>query len=170
MNLAYMKDMLNVALTCDADSSIRAVVIGGGDKLFCAGGDLPFFAEQGGEDIGGLLKEVTTYLHSAISLFARMEKPVITAINGAAAGAGFSLAIMGDYAIAGRSASFTMAYTVRAVTPGTYALPPATVEDMYRPHFNARTGMGRIEVIGPKPRCHESSNPSAKAGSGWGGG
>ena len=43
----------------------------------------------------------------------------------------------------------TLAYMVRAVTPGTYALPPAMVEDMYRPHLNARTEMGRIEVIGP---------------------
>ena len=43
----------------------------------------------------------------------------------------------------------TFAYMVRAVTPGIYALPPAMVEDMYRPHLNARTEMGRIEVIGP---------------------
>ena len=43
----------------------------------------------------------------------------------------------------------TLAYMVRAVTPGSYALPPALVEDMYRPHLNARTEMGRIEVIGP---------------------
>ena len=49
------------------------------------------------------------------------------------------------------SRDFVLAYVVRAVTPGTYALPPAMVEDMYRPHFNARTDMGRIEVIGPKP-------------------
>ena len=44
-----------------------------------------------------------------------------------------------------------LAYVVRAVTPGSYALPPALVEDMYRPHLNARTDMGRIEVIGPRP-------------------
>lgn len=49
------------------------------------------------------------------------------------------------------SREFVLAYVVRAVTPGTYALPPALVEDMYRPHLNARTDMGRIEVIGPRP-------------------
>ena len=50
------------------------------------------------------------------------------------------------------SREFTLAYVVRAVTPGTYALPPAVVEDMYRPHLNARTGMGTIEVIGATPQ------------------
>lgn len=51
----------------------------------------------------------------------------------------------------GHGRTFTLAYTVRAVTPGKYVLPAATVEDMYRPHLNAHTGMSRIEVIGPKP-------------------
>jgi uncharacterized protein YfaS (alpha-2-macroglobulin family) len=46
---------------------------------------------------------------------------------------------------------FTLAYMVRAVTPGRYVLPAATVEDMYRPQFNARTAMGEVEVIAPKP-------------------
>lgn len=50
----------------------------------------------------------------------------------------------------GDARAFTLAYVVRAVTPGAYALPPAVVEDMYRPHLNARTDMGRIEVIGPR--------------------
>jgi len=46
---------------------------------------------------------------------------------------------------------FTLAYMVRAVTPGRFALPPALVEDMYRPHLNARTASGRSEVIGIEP-------------------
>ena len=45
---------------------------------------------------------------------------------------------------------FTLAYMVRAVTPGTYALPPAMVEDMYRPWLNARTASGRMRVFAPK--------------------
>jgi hypothetical protein len=47
--------------------------------------------------------------------------------------------------------SFTLAYVVRAVTPGVYVAPPALVENMYRPYLNARTETGRIEVIGPRP-------------------
>lgn len=46
----------------------------------------------------------------------------------------------------GADASYTLAYVVRAVTPGTYAHPAATVEDMYRPEFSARTASGMMEV------------------------
>jgi len=52
---------------------------------------------------------------------------------------------------AGDEREFTFAYLVRAVSPGVYALPPSTVEDMYRPQLWARTGMGQVEVIGPRP-------------------
>ncbi len=44
-----------------------------------------------------------------------------------------------------------LAYVVRAVSPGTYVLPAAVVEDMYRPHLSARTAQGVVEVVGPKP-------------------
>jgi hypothetical protein len=47
--------------------------------------------------------------------------------------------------------SFTLAYVVRAVTPGRYVAPPALVEDMYRPHLNGWSETGRVEVIGPRP-------------------
>ena len=44
---------------------------------------------------------------------------------------------------------FSVAYSMRAVSPGTFAQPAATVEDMYRPYFNARTATGTVEVVGP---------------------
>ena len=50
--------------------------------------------------------------------------------------------------MAGRR-KITVAYTVRAVSPGTFVYPAATVEDMYRPEFNARTATGKVEVVGP---------------------
>ncbi|WP_051241390.1 alpha-2-macroglobulin family protein [Stappia stellulata] len=46
--------------------------------------------------------------------------------------------------------SYTFAYLARASVPGRFALPPATVEDMYRPDMNGRTGAGRFEVLGPR--------------------
>ncbi len=49
------------------------------------------------------------------------------------------------------SRELTMAYVVRAVSPGNYVHPAAVVEDMYRPHLSARTGQGSVEVVGPKP-------------------
>jgi 2-(1,2-epoxy-1,2-dihydrophenyl)acetyl-CoA isomerase len=62
----------------------------------------------------------------AISRFNRMDAPVVIAVNGAAAGAGFSLALAGDFAIAGESVKLTMAYTRAGLTPdgsSTYFLP-----------------------------------------------
>ncbi len=44
---------------------------------------------------------------------------------------------------------YSVAYTLRAVSPGTFAAPAATVEDMYRPELNARTAAGTVEVVGP---------------------
>src|SRR5690606_9274928 len=44
---------------------------------------------------------------------------------------------------------FSVAYSMRAVSPGTFAQPAATVEDMYRPYLNARTASGSVEVVGP---------------------
>ena len=61
-----------------------------------------------------------------MSTFARMDAVVITAVNGAAAGAGFSLAITGDLVLAAESASFTMAYTTVGLSPdgsSSYYLP-----------------------------------------------
>jgi len=47
--------------------------------------------------------------------------------------------------------NITLAYVVRAVSPGKYVLPAAVVEDMYRPHLSARTSQGVVKVVGPKP-------------------
>ncbi len=49
----------------------------------------------------------------------------------------------------GGPTSYTVAYSVRAVSPGTFTYPAATVEDMYRAEFNARTAAGKVEVVGP---------------------
>jgi 2-(1,2-epoxy-1,2-dihydrophenyl)acetyl-CoA isomerase len=125
LNLQMAKELMATAIRCDEDPAVRAVLITGKGKLFCAGGDLASFAEAG-EEMPALLKELTTYLHSAISRFARMRAPVIAAINGAAAGAGFSLACATDLAIAAESARFTMAYTRVGLTPdgsSTHTLP-----------------------------------------------
>ncbi len=51
----------------------------------------------------------------------------------------------------GDNREITLAYVVRAVSPGTYVAPAAVVEDMYRPHLSARTAQGSVEVVGPKP-------------------
>ena len=123
--MASGRELMDVAIRCDEDPAIRAVLLTGRGKFFSAGGDLKYFAESG-DGLAKALKEMTVYCHSAASRFARMEKPLVTAVNGAAAGMGMSFALCGDLVIAAESATFTAAYTAAALAPDggmTYLLP-----------------------------------------------
>src|SRR6266704_5135476 len=109
LNLTLGREIFHAALEVDEDPSVRCVVVTGAGKAFCAGGDVKDFADNLPR-IGVVIKELTTYLHGAISRLARTDKPVVMAINGMAAGGGFSLALAGDLVIAAESARFLMAY------------------------------------------------------------
>jgi 2-(1,2-epoxy-1,2-dihydrophenyl)acetyl-CoA isomerase len=125
IDLPLARALMEAAIECDEDESIRVVTLTGAGKLFCGGGDVPAFAGAG-ERFPALLKELTAYVHSAISRFSRMGKPMVTIINGPAAGAGFNLSLLGDIAIAAASAHFTTAYTGIGLTPdggATWLLP-----------------------------------------------
>jgi 2-(1,2-epoxy-1,2-dihydrophenyl)acetyl-CoA isomerase len=125
LTLPMTREFMQAAIRCDEDPNVRAIVLTGAGKLFCAGGDLKSFAGEG-ERIGAVLKEMTAYLHAAISRLARGSAPVVTAVNGTAAGAGFSLAVAGDLAVASEKAKFTMAYTAAGLSPdgsSSYFLP-----------------------------------------------
>ncbi len=125
LNGAMAHDLMMAAIRCDEDPEIRAVLLTGTGKMFCAGGDLKTF-HGFGEDIGARLKEITVYLHAATARFSRMDPPLVIAVNGIAAGAGMSIAVSGDLVLAARSAIFTSAYTAAGLSPdgsSTYFLP-----------------------------------------------
>ena len=125
MNPALVRDLARAALVCDTDASVKVVLITGRGKMFCAGGDLKAFAAFG-DQTPTRVKEVADELHKAVSLLARMSAVVVIAVNGMAAGAGFSLCLTGDYVLAAESAKFTMAYTRAGLSPdgsSTYFMP-----------------------------------------------
>jgi 2-(1,2-epoxy-1,2-dihydrophenyl)acetyl-CoA isomerase len=109
---------LRDALKQARDPEVRAVVITGAGRAFCAGQDLTEFGETG--DIGVSLRE--TY-HPNILAIRALEKPVIAAVNGACAGAGLSLACACDIRIAADSAAFVPGFIGIGLIPdagGTY--------------------------------------------------
>lgn len=114
-----------VSRDIEGDTNVRALVITGAGKMFCAGGDLGAFAEAG-DKARALLLAMTGDLHLGLSRLARMSAPVIAAVNGTAAGAGFSLVMSCDLAVSAESAVFTMAYTQAGLSPdgsSTYYMP-----------------------------------------------
>lgn len=116
INLELARELLTAVIRCDEDPAIRALLLDASGKLFCGGGDVPSFAAAG-DGVGALVKEIAAYLHSAIVRLQRMDKPLVTAVQGAAAGAGLSLALAGDMVLAGEAAKFSCAYTAIGVSP-----------------------------------------------------
>ena len=159
------KKLMEIAIFCSESEDIRAVVITGAGTAFSVGGDLKSFARQG-EEIGSHLKIVTGYFHQAISHFARMNKPFIGAVNGAAAGGGMSLACACDLIYASDEAQFITAYNRIGLTPdgaGSYFLPrmigmKRTLELMYTNRqlgaFEAKK-WGIVNQIVPKDKLME---------------
>jgi 2-(1,2-epoxy-1,2-dihydrophenyl)acetyl-CoA isomerase len=123
---ALMSSELNqAAQLCTHDPELKAVVLCASGRFFCAGGDIKEMLSHG-DAIGDAVKSLADDLHSAISTLSRMQAALIVAVNGVAAGAGFSLALIGDIVLAAESASFTMAYTRAGLCPdgsSSYFLP-----------------------------------------------
>jgi 2-(1,2-epoxy-1,2-dihydrophenyl)acetyl-CoA isomerase len=114
-----MHDGIQAGLELAKDPSVRAVVITGAGRGFCVGQDLTEFSE-GAADVADRLR--ATY-HPNILALRALEKPVIAAVNGPAAGAGMSFACACDIRIAADSSSFVPAFVNIGLVPdsgGTY--------------------------------------------------
>jgi 2-(1,2-epoxy-1,2-dihydrophenyl)acetyl-CoA isomerase len=125
LNPDLARELAEAAAACHADKRVRAVVLTGSGRFFCAGGDVKAMAGFG-DAIGTRIKALADDLHRAISTFARMDAPLVVAVNGPAAGAGLSLAATGDLVVAADDAHFTMAYTSVGLSPdgsSTWYLP-----------------------------------------------
>lgn len=108
-----------------ADDSVRALVITGAGKAFCGGGDLKALLGAPEGSAAGFLKLAGRF-HEAVLAITSMPKAVIAAVNGVAAGGGFSLALACDFRVMARSASLKCAYASAALTldgGGSWTLP-----------------------------------------------
>jgi enoyl-CoA hydratase/carnithine racemase len=121
---------LTVAFAWLADQApLRALIITGAGKAFCAGGDVTWFrkgVESEEIDLPSDVRRGAEALHTAIVDLRRIPYPVIAAVNGPAAGAGFSLALACDMRIASEAAFFACAYGRIGASPDggmTYFLP-----------------------------------------------
>lgn len=108
---------------CQQDASVRAVLLTGTGKAFCAGQDL---AEIVDPNSPGVSEIVEQHYNPIVQLIRELDKPVVAAVNGVAAGAGANLALACDVVVAKESASFIQAFSKIGLIPdsgGTYFLP-----------------------------------------------
>jgi len=108
---------------CAMDEQVRVVVIKGEGKAFCAGQDLAEATDPEGPELKSIVRE---HYNPIILKIRELEKPVIAAVNGVAAGAGANIALACDITIAKKSASFIQAFSKIGLIPdsgGTFFLP-----------------------------------------------
>lgn len=108
---------------CKEKDEVRAIYITGNGKAFCAGQDLAEILDPEGPE---LTKIVAEHFNPIVSLIREIEKPVVAAVNGAAAGAGANIALCCDVVVATESAYFMQAFSKIGLIPdsaGTFFLP-----------------------------------------------
>ncbi len=114
LNARMAEELFDIGVRCGAPD-VRAVIVTSTGKMFCGGGDL---AEMdAAPDKPAHLTRMATLLHAGLIRLARIDAPVIMAVNGTAGGGGFSMVLSGDYIIASERAKFVSAYTSSGLTP-----------------------------------------------------
>ncbi|WP_293894524.1 enoyl-CoA hydratase-related protein [Flavobacterium sp.] len=114
----------NILDDCDNDANVRAIVITGNGKAFCAGQDLKEVTDP--ELNPGFRKILEEHYGPIIQRIRTIEKPVVAAVNGVAAGAGANIALACDIVVAAENASFIQAFSKIGLVPdsaGTFFLP-----------------------------------------------
>lgn len=108
---------------CEKDDAVRAIVIIGTGKAFCAGQDLAEVMDPNGPELQSIVRD---HYNPIIARIRAIEKPIIAGVNGVAAGAGANIALACDLTVAKKSASFIQAFSKIGLIPdsgGTYFLP-----------------------------------------------
>ena len=152
MNDAMRSRFIDALESIAADKAIRALVLTGAGKAFCAGGDIAGMQQRIQAPAGEIAFngwQRQQRVHHAQALLHTIPKPVIAAVNGAASGLGADTALACDFIVASDAASFTWSYIHRGLIPdggGMYFLP-------------RRVGLARAKELifsGRKVECEEA--------------
>lgn len=146
----------------ERSADIRSVVITGADGMFCAGGNLQRLLANR-QEAPEVQAQSIEGLHNWIETIRTYPKPVIAAVEGAAAGAGFSLALACDFIVAARNAVFVMAYSNVALSPDggaswslSHALPRQIATEILM--GGERMGAERLQALGVVNRLAEAGS------------
>jgi len=117
MTVELLRALYDVLMACHREPDLRALVVRGNGKHFCAGGDVKDFASHG-ERLPDYLREVTSWLQVSISALIRLPAPVIVQVHGfAAGGGGFGLVCAADLVVSAESARFMPAAVQVGMAP-----------------------------------------------------
>ncbi|TDC65235.1 enoyl-CoA hydratase/isomerase family protein [Streptomyces hainanensis] len=155
LNVTAKEALLNAVRRAAADSAVRAVLLAANGRAFCVGQDLREHAAALAEatDAGGAMRTVAEHYGPIARTIAEMPKPVVAAVNGVAAGAGFGFALAADYRVVAAGASFNTAFTGIGLTADSglsWTLPrvvgPARATDLLL--FPRRVDAAEAERLG----------------------
>lgn len=125
-NTRMVEEWAEALVECRDDDGVRAIIITGAGKNFCSGGDIDNMDKQSRESALVNKERLWRKIHRVALTIEDIDKPVLSAVNGAATGAGMDMALMADLVFAGRSTRFAESYIKMGLVPGDggcYLLP-----------------------------------------------
>lgn len=171
LDVAMAERLCAIIESLATDRTLRAIAIRGEGRGFCAGGDVGGFAEDA--DSLHRLDLLMQRFHAAIDRLASIPVPTVAILHGAVAGAGFSLSLACDFAVAAETTKFTLAYAKIGITPdggsswglprivGTRkALEIALLSDVFAAEDALRTGL--VTRVVPPERVVEEGMALAR--------
>jgi 2-(1,2-epoxy-1,2-dihydrophenyl)acetyl-CoA isomerase len=126
INQELADDFLVAARRLSRDTSVRAVLICGSGTDLTVGGDIDYITGGAGDDLGAVLRTMTTPFHLAFELLAELQVPIVTAARGAVAGGGIGFVYAADIVIAADNTRFVTAFAQIGLSGdggGTWHLP-----------------------------------------------